>query len=77
MPAAITIWQPAARHRASAAAADLAGHPAVLALTLANEIPPDIARWYGARRIEAFLDELAAIEFEITEEVEALRLATR
>ena len=39
----------------------IAGHPAVFAMTLANEIPPDIARWYGAKRIGDFLDELAAI----------------
>jgi len=51
----------AARRATHAAAEALAGHPAVFALTLANEIPPDIARWYGAPRIEAFLDELAAI----------------
>ncbi len=50
-----------ARRATREAAAALAGHPAVLALTLANEIPPDIARWYGARRIERFIDELAAI----------------
>ncbi len=37
------------------------GHPAVFAITLANEIPPDIARWYGASRICGVLDELAAI----------------
>jgi glycosyltransferase involved in cell wall biosynthesis len=43
------------------AAEALAGHPAVFAITLANEIPPDIARWYGAEKIEAFLDELAGI----------------
>ncbi len=47
-----------ATHRAAEA---LAGHPAVFAITLANEIPPDIARWYGAKRIEGFIDELAAI----------------
>jgi GT2 family glycosyltransferase len=39
----------------------LAGHPAVFAIVLANEIPPDIARWYGAPRIERFVDELAMI----------------
>src|SRR2546425_11747454 len=50
-----------ARRATRQAAEALAGHPAVFALTLANEIPPDIARWYGAKRIEAFLDELAAI----------------
>ena len=43
------------------AAEALKDHPAVFALTLANEIPPDIARWYGARRIEDFIDELAGI----------------
>ena len=47
-----------ATRRAAEATAD---HPAVFALTLANEIPPDIARWYGARKIENFLDELAGI----------------
>jgi len=49
------------RRTVRTAAQTLAGHPAVFALALANEIPPDIARWYGARRIEKFLDELAAI----------------
>jgi glycosyltransferase involved in cell wall biosynthesis len=50
-----------ARRATRQAAEALAGHPAVFAITLANEIPPDIARWYGARRIEKFIDELAAI----------------
>jgi glycosyltransferase involved in cell wall biosynthesis len=50
-----------ARRATREAAEALKGHPAVFALTLANEIPPDIARWYGAKRIEDFLDELAAI----------------
>ncbi len=49
------------RRATRAAAEALAKHPAVFALVLANEIPPDIARWYGARRIEKFLDELASI----------------
>ena len=47
------------------AAEATAGHPAVFALTLANEIPPDIARWYGAKRIAHFIDELAGIVKEI------------
>lgn len=51
----------AARRSTRNTAESLAGHPAVFALTLANEIPPDIARWYGARRIERFIDELAGI----------------
>jgi len=38
-----------------------AGHPAVAALLIGNEIPSDIVRWYGARRIAAFLGELAEV----------------
>jgi GT2 family glycosyltransferase len=33
--------------------------PAVLAYSIGNEIPPDVVRWHGARRIERFLRELA------------------
>ncbi|MCX7887698.1 MAG: glycosyltransferase, partial [Verrucomicrobiae bacterium] len=52
----------AATRRAVREAAEmLAGQPAVFALAIANEIPPDVARWYGARRIETFVDELAAL----------------
>jgi glycosyltransferase involved in cell wall biosynthesis len=36
----------------------LSGHPAILMYSLANEIPPLIARWYGRKRIESFLREL-------------------
>ena len=36
-----------------------AGHPAVLALSLANEITPDILRWSGARAVAEFLGRLA------------------
>lgn len=35
-----------------------AGHPAVLAYAVGNEIPPDIVRWYGRRRIERFIHRL-------------------
>ncbi|HLM62557.1 MAG TPA: glycoside hydrolase family 2 TIM barrel-domain containing protein, partial [Pyrinomonadaceae bacterium] len=38
-----------------------AGHPAVLCYTVGNEIPSPIVRWYGARRIENFLEELYEI----------------
>lgn len=34
-------------------------HPSVLAYSIANEIPPDIVRWHGRRRVERFLAELA------------------
>lgn len=50
----------------------LRGHPAVLAVTVANEIPPDIARWYGGVRVARFLDELAGI----VKEEDPLRLVT-
>jgi O-antigen biosynthesis protein len=35
-------------------------HPALFAFSVVNEIPPDVVRWSGARRIEAFIDELVA-----------------
>jgi GT2 family glycosyltransferase len=37
---------------------ECAGHPAVLAYAVGNEIPPDIVRWHGRRRIEGFLRRL-------------------
>lgn len=37
------------------------GHPAVAAYLIGNEIPPDIVRWHGPRRIERFLADLAAV----------------
>ena len=43
-----------------------AGHPAVLAYTLANEIPATIVRWHGARAIERFLRHLHEDVKEIT-----------
>jgi GT2 family glycosyltransferase len=33
-------------------------HPCVLAYNIGNEIPPDIVRWHGVRRVERFLAEL-------------------
>jgi len=41
-----------------AAARHCAGHPALLALAIANEIPAPIARWHGAEAIARFLREL-------------------
>jgi GT2 family glycosyltransferase len=35
-----------------------AGHPAVLAYAIGNEIPSSIVRWHGRRRIERFLARL-------------------
>ena len=40
------------------AARDCGSHAGVFALSVANEIPHDIVRFYGARRIERFLNEL-------------------
>ena len=44
--------------RVREAARRCAGHPAVFALSVANEIPADIVRWSGADAVTAFLDEL-------------------
>ncbi len=35
-------------------------HPAVFALSVANELPPDVVRWSGAAAVERFLDALVA-----------------
>jgi O-antigen biosynthesis protein len=35
-----------------------AGHPAVLAYSIANEIPAPVVRWHGKRRVERFLERL-------------------
>ena len=40
------------------AALACARHPAVFALSVANEIPPDIVRWSGARAVADFIDLL-------------------
>ncbi len=38
----------------------LAGHPAILAWLVGNEIPAHIVRWHGAKKIEKFLAKLTA-----------------
>ncbi len=38
-----------------------ARHQAVFAYLVGNEIPPDIIRWHGARRVEKFVAGLAAL----------------
>ena len=35
--------------------------PAVMACSIGNEIPSDVVRWYGAKRVERFLRELADV----------------
>jgi glycosyltransferase involved in cell wall biosynthesis len=37
------------------------GHPALLALSVVNEIPPDVVRWLGRERVAAFVDELVDV----------------
>lgn len=50
----------AARVTVRSAAQACAGHPAVLALSIANEVPAEIVRWHGVTKVAAFLDELIA-----------------
>jgi O-antigen biosynthesis protein len=44
--------------RVRRAARELGTHPAVLAISVANEIPHDVVRFHGARRVERFVDDL-------------------
>jgi GT2 family glycosyltransferase len=50
-----------ARRAVRQAAAHGRGHRAVFAYSLVNEVPPDVVRWHGARRVERFLGELADV----------------
>jgi hypothetical protein len=47
-----------ALERVRKTARELGSHPAVFAISIANEIPHDIVRFYGSRRIERFIDQL-------------------
>ncbi len=47
-----------ARSAVREAASACAGHPAVFGLSVVNEIPPDVVRWYGPDRVGEFIDEL-------------------
>jgi GT2 family glycosyltransferase len=58
-----------ARNAVRRAAATCAGHPAVFALSVANEIPPDIVRWSGAGAIVDFIDELCGVAKQIDSEL--------
>jgi len=40
-------------------------HSSVFALSIGNEIPADIVRWHGARRVERFVSELADIARQV------------
>ena len=48
------------------------GHSAVFAISVVNEIPPDIVRWSGAPAIAAFIEELV----DVVKAVDPARLCT-
>lgn len=50
-----------ARDAIRQAAQNCAMHPAVWAISVVNEIPPDVVRWSGPEAVAAFIDELAAL----------------
>ncbi len=49
------------RSEVTAAVRGLGQHPAIAGILIGNEIPPDVVRWHGPRRIRRFLMELYAI----------------
>lgn len=56
-------WQAkeAARDEIRKVSRELGSHPAVFAISVVNEFPNDIVRFYGRRRLERFVDELLDI----------------
>jgi glycosyltransferase involved in cell wall biosynthesis len=58
--------------RVTASVADCAQHPALLCFTLGNEIPAPVVRWYGPKRVEAFLRYL----YEAVKTVDPFTLVT-
>ncbi|HZL38478.1 MAG TPA: glycosyltransferase [Tepidisphaeraceae bacterium] len=50
-----------ARAAVREAARECGRHPAVFAISVVNEIPPDIVRFCGERKIEEFIDELVTL----------------
>lgn len=50
-----------ARESVRKAAQACASHPATFALSVVNEIPPDVVRWSGATEVGEFIDELVDI----------------
>ncbi|QOV88275.1 glycosyltransferase [Humisphaera borealis] len=59
------VDDPEVAEQARAAVRDCArrcgNHPAVMAISVVNEIPPELVRFMTAARVEAFIDELVAI----------------
>ena len=58
-----------ARQAVREAAVACAGHPAVFALSVVNEIPPDVVRWSGAKEVSEFIEELIDIVKAVDPEV--------
>ncbi len=54
-----------ARRLVREAAQSARDHSSVFALSIGNEIPADIVRWHGARRVERFVSELADIARQV------------
>jgi glycosyltransferase involved in cell wall biosynthesis len=50
--------QEAARQRVRQTARELGNHPAVFAISVVNEYPNDVVRFYGRKRVERFTDDL-------------------
>lgn len=48
------------------------GHPALLGYTVGNEVPSGIVRWYGADRMERFIESLV----DVAKQVDGLGLMT-
>ena len=53
--------QESGRRAVRAAARTGRGHPAVLAYSVVNELPPDVVRWEGHAKVERFVEELVDI----------------
>ena len=52
----------------NAAARACGAHPAVFAMSVVNEIPPDIVRWSGTSRVADFIDELVEAVRQVSPE---------
>jgi len=50
--------QQRARQRVRETAASIGNHPAIFGISVANEIPVDIIRFYGRQRVARFIEEL-------------------
>src|SRR3954447_22115402 len=57
-----------ARREVTEVARRLADNPAVLGLSLGNEIPADVLRWFGTSRIGRVLDGLAEVVRDVDPE---------